>query len=93
MGRYSDRSGQCFRQLSEREFDRIQFNRCRMWQRLKERFGKSIALDASYISKSGKKTPCVGKFWLGCSSARKRGLEILGIGIVDIDKRDTLCTG
>ena len=56
-----------------------------------QRFGKSarkaIAIDASYISKSGKKTPYIGKFWSGYASAMKRGLEILGIGIVDLDSR------
>lgn len=44
---------------------------------------KAIAIDASYISKAGKKTPYIGKFLSGCTSAMKRGLEILGIGIVD----------
>lgn len=38
-----------------------------------------------YISKVGKKTPYIGKFWSGCASATKRGLEILGIGIIDVD--------
>ena len=85
MGRYSDSSEQRFRQLFEREFDRMQFNLFLMRQRFGESTRKSIAIDASYISKSGKKTPYIGKFWSGCASAMKRGLEILGIGIVDID--------
>ncbi|WP_337625190.1 hypothetical protein [Phocaeicola sp.] len=29
-------------------------------------------------------TYCIGKFWSGCASQVKRGLEILGIGIVCI---------
>ncbi len=40
--------------------------------------------------KSGKKTPYIGKFRSGCASAMKRGLEILGIGIIDIDSRDCM---
>ncbi|WP_455625790.1 hypothetical protein [Parabacteroides sp.] len=51
---------------------------------------KAIAIDASYISKSGKKTPYIGKFWSGCASQMKRGLEILGIGIVDVDQHECM---
>ena len=90
MGRYSDSSEQRFRQLFEREFDWTQFNLFLMRQRFGESARKAIAIDASYISKSGKKTPYIGKFWSGCASAMKRGLEILGIGIVDIDSRDCM---
>lgn len=90
MGRYSDCSEQRFRQLFEREFDWIPFNLFLMRQRFGESARKAIAIDASYISKSEKKTPYIGKFWSGCASAMKRGLEILGIGIVDIDSRDCM---
>ena len=61
-----------------------------MRQRFGESVRKAIAIDASYISKSGKKTPYIGKFWSGCASQVKRGLEILGIGIIDIDSRDCM---
>ena len=84
MGRYSDSSEQRFRQLFEREFDWMQFNLFLMRQQFGESARKAIAFDASYISKSGKKTPYIGKFWSGSASTMKRGLEILGIGIVDI---------
>lgn len=90
MGRYSDSSEQRFRQLFERGFDWMQFNLFLMRQRFGESARKAIAIDASYISKSGKKTSYIGKFWSGCASAMKRGLEILGIGIVDIDSRDCM---
>ncbi len=90
MGRYSDNSEQRFRQLFEREFDWIQFNLFLMRQRFGESVRKAIAIDASHISKSGKKTPYIGKFWSECASAMKRGLEILGIGIIDIDSRDCM---
>ena len=51
---------------------------------------KAIAIDASFISKAGKKTPYIGMFWSGCDSSVKRGLEILGIGIVDMDRHDCM---
>ncbi len=43
-----------------------------------------------YIPKSGKKTPGVDWFWSGCASTMKKGLEILGISIVDADARDSI---
>ena len=72
MGRYSDSSEQRFRQLFEREFDWMQFNLFLMRQQFGESARKAIAFDASYISKSGKKTPYIGKFWSGCASAMKQ---------------------
>lgn len=90
MGRYSDSCEQRFRQLYERDFDWMEFNTQLMWRRLGEGVRKAIAIDASYISKAGKRTPYIGKFWSGCAGAMKRGLEILGIGIVDVDMRDCM---
>ena len=88
MGRYSDSSGQCFRQLYEREFDWMEFNTSLMWRFFGHGLRKAIAIDAGYISKAGKKTPYIGKFRSGCASAVKRGFEILGIGIIDVDARN-----
>ncbi len=45
-----------------------------------------IAIDPSYISKAGKKTPHIGRFWSGCAGAVKHGLEIMGIGLVDVNQ-------
>jgi hypothetical protein len=45
----------------------------------------AIAFDPSYISKSGKRTPYLGHFWSGCTKMAKRGLEISGIGLIDIN--------
>lgn len=90
MGRYSNSCEQRFRQLYERDFDWMEFNTSLMWRNLGRSLRKAIAIDASYISKAGKKTPYIGKFWSGCASAVKRGLEILGIGIVDVDMRNCM---
>lgn len=45
-----------------------------------------IAIDPSYISKAGWKTPHIGRFWSGCAGAVKHGLEIMGIGLVDVNQ-------
>jgi hypothetical protein len=44
-----------------------------------------IAFDPSYISKSGKLTPGLGRYWSGCAQASKWGLEISGIAAIDVD--------
>lgn len=90
MGRYSQSCEQRFRQTFEREFDWFGFNSSLVWRRFGHDSRKAIAIDASYISKAGKKTPYIGKFWSGCASAMKPGLEVLGIGIVDIDAHDCM---
>ena len=50
----------------------------------------AIAIDPSYVSKAGKKTAHIGRFWSGCASAVKHGLEILGIAMVDADIKDAM---
>lgn len=47
-------------------------------------YGWSIAIDPSYISKPGKKTPHIGTFWSGCASSMKHGLKIMGLALVDV---------
>lgn len=51
----------------------------------------SIAINLSFVSKSGKHTPGIGYFWSGSAQAMKRGLEILGIALVT-DSREAYAT-
>jgi len=90
MGRYSDSCEQRFRQLFEQKFDWMEFNAELMWRCYGNNSRKAVVIDASYISKAGNKTPYIGKFWSGCVGSMKHGLEILGLGIVDIDAKDCL---
>lgn len=64
-------------------FDWLSFNSSLVKSHLGSRL--AIAFDPSYISKSGKCTPYLGRFWSGCAGKAKRGLEISGIGIIDLD--------
>ena len=50
----------------------------------------AVALDPCFISKAGKKTPHIGRFWSGCAQAVKHGLEIMGIGLVDINSNNCI---
>ena len=89
MGRYGNRGEQCYRQTAERSVNWLEMN---MWLSafaLKEGKGRNaIVIDPSFIKKAGKHTPYVGTFWSGCAGAVKHGLEILGIGVIDVDLHD-----
>lgn len=43
-----------------------------------------IAFDPSYIPKSGKHTPHMGTFYNGCLGKAIRGMEIGGLGVIDL---------
>ena len=77
-----------FRQNFKKPFDWFSFNRTFLEQTMGHRI--AIALDPCHIPKSGKKTTGVDWFWSGCAAAMKKGLEILGISIVDADAKDAV---
>jgi hypothetical protein len=82
LGRYGNSCEQHFRQNFSKDFYWLDFN-VALSKRILKGERKAIAIDPSYISKSGKHTPWVGYFWSGCAGAAKKGLEILGIGLID----------
>lgn len=85
LARNSKCGEQRFRQQFEKPFDFLEFNSQLVEENLTGR--KVIAIDPSYIPKSGKKTPHISRFWSGCAASVKRGIEVLGIATVDIDTR------
>lgn len=87
LGRYSASSEQRFRQNFSKKFDWAEFN-SELSKEILTGKRKAIAIDPSFISKSGKKTPYIGRFWSGCHAKAMRGLEILGVGLVDADNKD-----
>lgn len=46
-----------------------------------------LAIDASFIRKSGKRTPGLGSFWNGCTSRSERGLELSCAALIDLQTR------
>ena len=91
MGRYGKRGEQCYRQTAERSVDWLEMNMWLSAYAFKKGKGRNaIAIDPSYIKKSGKCTPYIGSFWSGCAGAVKRGLEILGISVIDVDLHECM---
>ena len=93
FGRYGSFSEQTYRNLFKIEkFDWFAFNSSIINEHLTGK-RKAIAIDPSYIPKSGHKTPWIGYFWSGCAGEYKRGLEIMGIGVIDIDNHECMTLG
>lgn len=83
LERYGKYSEQRYRIQFEKPFDFLGFN-----SELVQQHGSGhyiIALDPSFIAKSGKKTPGIGYFWSGQAARTKRGLEMLGVAAIDVD--------
>ena len=92
MGRYGAFSEQTYRNHFKKDFNWFELNRTLIKEHLTGN-RKAIAIDPSYIPKSGKKTPWIGHFWSGCSAEFKRGLEVMGIGVIDIDNHECMTLG
>jgi hypothetical protein len=45
-----------------------------------------LGFDPTYLNKSGNHTPGIGYFYSGTAGKHKRGLEIAGIAVVDVDQ-------
>ena len=81
LGRFGKYREQYFRIGFQEKFDFLPFNIQLIQGHLSR--DKAIAFDPSYLFKSGKCTPGVGRFWSGCAAKAKWGLEIAGFAVVD----------
>jgi Transposase DDE domain len=82
LSRFSEYSEKAIRLQFEKLFDFVSFNK----GIIKDSCGKELiaAIDPSFIPKSGKHTPGLGKFWSGKDSCALKGLEISVLAIVDV---------
>lgn len=84
MSRYSSMSEKRFRRWYPRTFDFFELNRLM----LKDVYARATpliaALDASFMSKSGKLTDGMGMFWRGCTGRTELGLELSLLCLVDL---------
>lgn len=93
MGRYGEFSEQTYRNnFANETFDWLSFNEHLVRKALTGNL-LAIAVDPSFLPKSGKKTPWIGKFWSGVAGEMKRGLEIFGVGVIDVDNHDCMTLG
>ncbi len=85
LDRYSRLGEQRFLRQFEQGFDFFSFNKALSMPWIGKR--NAIAFDPSFISKLDKYTSGIGYFWSGCAGRALRGIEILGLSVIDADTR------
>ena len=84
LSRYSKMHEKTISRWFKARFDYLTLNTHLVHSELNESSEKIAALDASFMSKSGKKTEGLGKFWNGKNRKAEQGLEISLLAVVDI---------
>jgi hypothetical protein len=82
MERYGSKCEKTYRLNFEKCFDFLKFNIELSKAHLSE--DRILVFDPSYLPKSGKHTPGKGRFWSGCLGRAVQGIEIGGLGVVDL---------
>ncbi len=83
--RYSKYNEVTFRRNFSKFFDWLRFNFAIIQLGLSSPVSILVAaVDASFVSKAGKKTFGLDKFWSGCASVTKKGLEISTLALIEV---------
>lgn len=84
MSRYSSMSEKRFSRWHRRTFDFFELNSLMLKDVRSKAATLIAALDASFMSKSGKCTDGLGWFWRGCTGRSEHGLELSLLCVVDL---------
>ena len=81
LSRYADCNEKTIRRNAQKSFPFEALN----MQLASKSLGKTciLAMDATFVHKSGKKTYSLDRFWSGCTSRVERGLEVSVLALVD----------
>ena len=85
LSRYCALSERTLRRHFRREFNWPLFNRLLLEKIVPPTATQVVALDASFVPKSGKKTYGLGWFFNGCAGRAEKGLEVSLVSLVDIE--------
>ena len=80
-GSYSEKM---YRLWFEKPFDFLWFNISLCEQYLSKDL--LLVFDPSFLPKSGNHTPNIGKFYSGCLGKAVKGMELGGLGVVDLEQ-------
>lgn len=83
LSRYSSLNEKTYSRNFRRSFDFVHFNSLSIERVYNPKNDYFLAIDASFIPKSGKATYGLGNFWNGIQSRSMKGLEISTIALVD----------
>lgn len=87
LSRYSQISERTYRRQFERSFNFIKGNASLIGQAISATARQVIAIDCSFIPKSGKATYGIEYFYNGTAGRAEKGLEISLLAIVDVDTK------
>lgn len=82
LSRYSGTSERAFRRQFRRAFDFLAFH-LRIVEQASDFTPQAVALDASFIKKSGKRAFGLDKFWNGSHARAEKGLEVSLVALLD----------
>ena len=84
LSRYSPYHERTFSRWYAREFDFVSLNKAAIIQVIPPAHEQALVIDASFVSKSGKKTYGLDRFWNGSHSRSEKGLEISTLAWLDL---------
>lgn len=84
LSRYGALHERTLRRGLRREFDWLTFNRLLLAPLTAPANTLLVALDASFIAKSGKRTYGLDRFYNGCASRVQQGLEVSLVALIDV---------
>ena len=87
LSRYSQPNERTYRRQYQRSFNFIQFNQKLIEQAVKPESEVILAVDCSFIPKSGKRTYGIDYFYNGSASKAEKGLEISAMAVVDVSQK------
>lgn len=85
LSRYSELHEKTYSREFRRPFDFVEFNRLSLAETLTHNSTFAVAIDASFIPKSGQCTYGLDYFYNGTQERAEKGLEISTLALVDID--------
>ena len=87
LSRYSQINERTYRRQYQRSFNFMQFNQKLIEQAINHRSEVILAVDCSFIPKSGKQTYGLDYFYNGSASKAEKGLEISAMAVVDVSQK------
>jgi hypothetical protein len=87
LGRYSNLSERTYRRQYQRSFNFMKFNQQLIEKAIEPKSQVILAVDCSFIPKSGKRTYGIDYFYNGSASRAEKGLEISAMAVVDVNHK------
>jgi hypothetical protein len=87
LSRYSQLNERTYRRQYQRSFNFIKFNGELIQQAIEPQSQTILAVDCSFIAKSGKQTYGLDYFYNGSAAHTEKGLEISAMAVVDVTNK------